>query len=416
MHIQPIDVPSLLRALAWPLIAIFAFVWFRRPLTDLVGMLGKSLRKVSFAGVSLELAEVSQVQPHTLDTEIRQLDAGPLPQSGASGFSGISDLISQLQYGGQRDYIVIDLGSESSPRWLTSRLYLLTFLVSLIRYPKCVVFEHSAGGLTKRFLGAASPERIRWSLAQAYPWFESASSAAYALVVAGLYCGPNSQVTLNPMAVQFDQQTGTLQNSQLVQCMQNFLNLIRLQPLVPGSSAGPVITSVSPLGGPVGTSVTITGAKFGDDKQPTKSVTFNGVTAVPTSRSDTQIVVPVPIGATSGDVIVVAAGLGSNGVPFTVGPPDSAEWLRLPSGAFEHAKWLDESRLQRLMSDDLDSSYVTLLPNKTLNDLSEAILAQRGKFVAIVDPDKTFRCLIDRSALLDKLATEFSKQAAANKS
>lgn len=197
--------------------------------------------------------------------------------------------------------------------------------------------------------------------------------------------------------------------------MQNFLNFIRLLPLTAESLPGPVITSLSPQGAPVGASVTVMGAKFGDDKQPTKSITFNGLPAVPISWSDTQIVTKVPIGAKSGDVIVAAAGVASNGVPFTVGSPGSAEWVLLPSGALEHAKWLDGSRLQRLMSVDLDVSYVTLLPNKQVNDLSDVILSQHGRFIAVVEEDKTFRCLIDRSAILEKLAPEVSKQVSSSK-
>lgn len=413
MNMQPIDLPSLLRAIAWPVIAVVAFVVFRRPLTELVGVLGRSVRKFSFAGVSVELAQVSDVKPSALDTEIRQLDAAASPQSGATG---ISDLITQLQSGRQHDYIVIDLGSEPSPRWLTSRLYLLTFLISLIHEPKCLVFVHTSCEISRRFLGIASPDAVRWALTRTYPWLESASSAAYAFVVAGLYCDSNAQVALNPAALEFDQQSGTLQNLQLVQCMQNFLGLIRLQLPTTGTPPAPVITSVSPLGGPVGTSVTIRGANFGDATQPTKSVLFNDVPTEPSSWNDTNIVAPVPPGAAGGQVKVVAFGLTSNAVPFTVGPPDSAEWLVLPSGALEHAKWLNESRLQRVMASDLDVSYVTLLPNKGINDLSNAILSQHGRFVAVVDPDKTFRYLVERSAVLEKLATLFSSQVSSHTS
>jgi hypothetical protein len=36
---------------------------------------------------------------------------------------------------------------------------------------------------------------------------------------------------------------------------------------------------------------------------------------------------------------------------------------------------------------------------------------QRGDFVAVVDEDRTFRGLIDRSAVLESLANEFLRQA-----
>jgi hypothetical protein len=45
---------------------------------------------------------------------------------------------------------------------------------------------------------------------------------------------------------------------------------------------------------------------------------FNGTAATPTSWSDTSIAVPVPAGATSGNVVVAEGASVSNGVSFTV--------------------------------------------------------------------------------------------------
>src|SRR5262249_54146471 len=55
--------------------------------------------------------------------------------------------------------------------------------------------------------------------------------------------------------------------------------------------------------------------------QGTSTVTFNGTTATPTSWSATSIVVPVPAGATTGNVVVTVGGLASTGVSFTVTAP-----------------------------------------------------------------------------------------------
>ena len=79
----------------------------------------------------------------------------------------------------------------------------------------------------------------------------------------------------------------------------------------------PSITSVSPTSGAVGASVTITGTNFGAT-QGTGSVTFNGTTATVTSWSATSIVATVPTGATTGNVVVNASGVNSNGISFTV--------------------------------------------------------------------------------------------------
>jgi len=79
----------------------------------------------------------------------------------------------------------------------------------------------------------------------------------------------------------------------------------------------PAISSLSPVGGGVGSSVTINGTFFGAT-QGNSTVTFNGQMATPTTWSDTGIVVPVPAGATTGPVVVTVDGLSSNGKTFAV--------------------------------------------------------------------------------------------------
>jgi hypothetical protein len=79
----------------------------------------------------------------------------------------------------------------------------------------------------------------------------------------------------------------------------------------------PSITSLNPNFGPTGTSVTISGANFGSS-QGSSTVTFNGVAASPTSWSASSIVAPVPVNATSGNVIVTVSGIASNGINYTV--------------------------------------------------------------------------------------------------
>ena len=96
---------------------------------------------------------------------------------------------------------------------------------------------------------------------------------------------------------------------------------------------GPKITSLSPTSGAVGTSVTITGTNFGST-QGTGFVAFNGTVASPTWGNNT-ITVPVPAGATTGNVVVTANGADSNGVSFTVtgGSAPSITSLSPTSGA-----------------------------------------------------------------------------------
>jgi len=77
----------------------------------------------------------------------------------------------------------------------------------------------------------------------------------------------------------------------------------------------PQIASVSPLSGPVGTSVTITGVSL---KQTTK-VTFHGVKATFTVNSDTQVTAIVPTGALTGRIaITTPGGTATSATTFTV--------------------------------------------------------------------------------------------------
>src|SRR5262249_59659165 len=64
----------------------------------------------------------------------------------------------------------------------------------------------------------------------------------------------------------------------------------------------------------------------------TSTVKFNGTSATPTSWSATSIVVPVPSGATTGNVVVTANSLVSNGVSFTVTVAPSITSLSPTSG------------------------------------------------------------------------------------
>jgi len=78
------------------------------------------------------------------------------------------------------------------------------------------------------------------------------------------------------------------------------------------------ITSLSPAAAPVGASVTIAGSNFGST-QSNSSVGFYGAAATTfTSWSNTQIVVAVPAGATTGPISVTVAGNTATSPTFTL--------------------------------------------------------------------------------------------------
>ncbi len=326
MPLQPIDVPSLLSAVVWPVIVIFGLIFFRHPVTELVTIIGQRVQKFSFSGFSLELAEAKEMRSPILDTEIRQLDAGLIVQSGSTA---ISQLLLRLQENHQHDYVMIDLGSESSPRWLTSRLYLLTFLITVIDRPISMVFVENTAGVRKRFIGISAAERVRWALARRYGWLESAAAVAWA-VLGGLYCDPvTSQPTVTGISSPFDPATQKLAESQTTQFIQSFLNSIR--------AAG-----------------------------------------------------PAPLSTT----------------------PEANDWIPLNDQTIEHAKWLNSDRIERLLGPELTNSSVVLMPNQSVNEAGPLIVKQRGRFVAVLDTDRSFRCLVDRFTALDSVAKQFLKAEA----
>lgn len=79
----------------------------------------------------------------------------------------------------------------------------------------------------------------------------------------------------------------------------------------------PQVTSISPISGKAGTLVTITGKNF--TKKPAAcKVTLNGKVAKWTKWTNTQVQVQVPVGATTGNVVVTAFFQKSNSKTFTV--------------------------------------------------------------------------------------------------
>src|SRR5690606_1234473 len=84
----------------------------------------------------------------------------------------------------------------------------------------------------------------------------------------------------------------------------------------------PEIATVTPGSGPVGQSVTIQGTGFGGSQGGSSTVRFNGTTATSISSwTSTSITALVPVGATTGNVVVTVGGYACNGKPFTVTTP-----------------------------------------------------------------------------------------------
>jgi IPT/TIG domain-containing protein/Big-like domain-containing protein len=141
-------------------------------------------------------------------------------------------------------------------------------------------------------------------------FFETDNCATSSPIAVGGMCTIN--VAFRPTAT--GSRTGTV----------NVADSVDIVPVaIPLTGTGvppPSVTSLNPTSGPVGTSVTITGASFGAT-QGTSTVTFGATAATPNSWSATSIVVPVPGHAPKANTIVavvVKVGVASNGVNFTI--------------------------------------------------------------------------------------------------
>jgi hypothetical protein len=94
-------------------------------------------------------------------------------------------------------------------------------------------------------------------------------------------------------------------------------------------TAGPTIIGFTPTAGAATGTVTITGKGFGPT-QGTSTVTFNGVTASPTSWSATSITMPVPSSATSGSIVVTVNGTAAQSpIIFNVIPSGGSSALSI---------------------------------------------------------------------------------------
>ena len=95
----------------------------------------------------------------------------------------------------------------------------------------------------------------------------------------------------------------------------------------------PTIISFTPLSGPVGTTITITGTDF-NTTPANNIVTFNGIAAVVTASTATSISTSVPSGATTGKITVTVAGnTATSTTDFTVIQNFITQWNLATAGS-----------------------------------------------------------------------------------
>ncbi|REE88993.1 hypothetical protein A8990_10789 [Paenibacillus taihuensis] len=184
-----LDIDTLVSAIMWPVVICIFLLIFRRHMPELLEVLLKRVKKVDFAGVSVELSESKSFTP---SISMSQLDLIQFMER-EHYTSEVFDIRAQLLADGSADYTVINLGNGNE--WLTSRLYIMAIMFAHQKNIKAIVFVESNQGTRKRFVGWAKPAAIRWALSKRYPWFEVAFSEAYCALVRDY--GPGPLVTSN---------------------------------------------------------------------------------------------------------------------------------------------------------------------------------------------------------------------------
>jgi hypothetical protein len=142
------------------------------------------LKSVSVAGVEFELAEVK---------ELWIAEQGVVDLRNAGRPAQVNDSTLRSFYEQIRDktrltYAVIDLGAGRE--WLTSRLFVLSVILSRMRGLEVLVFVETAGSIRRRFIGSCQAAVVRWRLAKRFPWFEAAITHAEVVPGQGVWTRP----------------------------------------------------------------------------------------------------------------------------------------------------------------------------------------------------------------------------------
>jgi hypothetical protein len=94
-------------------------------------------------------------------------------------------------------------------------------------------------------------------------------------------------------------------------------------------------------------------------------------------------------------------------------PGQEKKWVKLKdSNAWEHAEFLDIGKLEDILKDILDRSWIskTDLKGKSNQEQIIMILYMKKPFVAIVDEDRRFEKLVDREKLTQEILEQVLKE------
>jgi hypothetical protein len=148
--------------------------------------------------------------------------------------SYVASFITQLRDAPQSEIAEVDLGQGED--WLSSRLYIMAILFARYKGVQALVFLDTALGVTRRYVGWADADTLRWALALRYPWLECAYANAYHAIQGSAANAQVGVAMVSPLGRVADHhgRLGTVTNLADVQpgivLLQEFLSEIQIPP------------------------------------------------------------------------------------------------------------------------------------------------------------------------------------------
>jgi hypothetical protein len=163
---------SLVEHVIWPVTVVVLVLVLRRPIGDFLSAIGGRVTRVSVMAVRVDLAVATETVP-------------PWRGMGGEDVRGlvVADLVSDsyfdtlrqaLQFPGTADFFLVDLKADGRHEWLTSRLYLFTYVLGKMKGVRSVVFTATRGDVGRSFLAVAGAEDLLRALETTEPWLRLA--------------------------------------------------------------------------------------------------------------------------------------------------------------------------------------------------------------------------------------------------
>ena len=156
----------------WPVTLLVVVLVLRRQIGDFLSAIGGRITQVSVMSVTIDLALATETVPPWQG--IGGEDVRGLVVAQQVNVSYFDTLRQSLRIPGTADFFVVDLKSDGRKEWLTSRLYLFTYVLSRMKDVRSIVFTATRGDVARSFLGVAGTDELLRALADAEPWLRLA--------------------------------------------------------------------------------------------------------------------------------------------------------------------------------------------------------------------------------------------------